>query len=131
MFWQGGVGTFDCYIKHTTFTLLPGGVHHKFRPIGKLHLNNSLHCKEQCASEGTLLKKNLFPAMCCDSCENGQSEKEVSYIYIILAVLNYCLRDSCMFYEHSKLMWLDQLPCCNISEFHTFLFAQRSLFWSF
>ena len=105
-----------------------GGVRHKFRPIGKLHLNNSLSGKEQCASEGRLLKKNLFPETCCDSCENRQSEKEDSYIYIVLGVINYCLRCLCMFYELSKLMWLDRPPCCYISKFHTFLFARRSLF---
>ena len=103
---------------------------HKFQPIGKLHLNNSLRGKEQCASEGRLLKKNLFPAACYDSCENRLSENEDSYIYIILAVLNYCLRASCMFYKLPKLMQLARPPCSYIYEFHTFLFARRSLFWS-
>ena len=112
------------------YGLSSGGVRHKFQPIGKLHLNNSLRGKEQCASEGRLLKKNLFPAACCDSCENRLSENEDSYIYIILAVLNYCIRASCMFYKLPKLMWLARPPCCYISEFHTFLFARRSLFWS-
>ena len=32
------------------FPTRPGGVRHKFRPIGKLHLNNSPRGKEQCSS---------------------------------------------------------------------------------
>ena len=122
--------TRSCLVRVWLLLSHPGGVRHKFRPIGKLHLNNSLRGKEQCASEGRLLKKNLFPATSCDSCENWQSEKEDGYIYIILAALNYCLRSSCLFYELSKLMWLDRPPCCYNSEFHTFLFARRSLYWS-
>ena len=47
---------------------------------------NSLRGKEQCASQGRPFKKNLFPATCCGSGENRQSENEDSYIYVVLAV---------------------------------------------